>query len=313
MDNITRVTRLTPAELESEFLSRERAVVLTDVLGGWPGTPQWSLERLRLSQADRVLRLRGGSRTSWRILTRVKAPEYFDYLEATPEERAGHALAPFAHLNPYAAFNSVEPGLRDGLRFQDLVPAKYALGPTMLWIGPARSLTPLHYDASGISMLAQFVGRKRFTLFPFDESRYLYPSDVFDYQSVFSAVNLDSPDQRAHPRFGLARPIEVELHPGELLVFPNRMWHQVQAVDNSVSVTRRMMTPAEKLHPRMIWWKLKALAHLTGVYKRGRCLCHIDELTPADLSSHPALIRYLVRRSGKAHGRDLAELVGWVR
>lgn len=311
--SVPRLERLSPEELEREFLFENRPVILTKALEDWPAV-KWTLPSLREVAGSQELRVRGGDRLTWRLLCRVRADEYFDFLrghlDALPRDSP---LLAHASRLPYAAFNNLRVLERD-IAFERLVPDDYALTAPMVWIGPQHSLTPMHYDASGISLFAQIQGRKRFILYPYEQTRYLYPSDIFDYQSVFSAVNLDAPDLEAHPEFARATPIEVIVGPGELLVIPNKMWHQVRALEPSISVTRRMqkrrLVSAENVEN--LKWYGKAFFHLLGLYKHGRCLCHIDELTPRDLAVYSPAIRFLVKVGGvRAHGQDLSDLIGW--
>jgi len=288
-----------------------RPVILTDMLTEWPATKNWSFSHFRAAFPERELRVRGGSRRTWRLLGRVRAADYLDFVTSdTPEKSPVELLSKNVAERPYAAFNQV--GTKgEEIAFESLVPSEYEMTAAMFWIGPKGSLTPLHYDASGLSAFAQFVGRKRFVLYPFEDTEYLYPSDIFDYQSVFSSVNIDAPDLARYPKFPKARRIELVLEPGELLFIPNKMWHQVEALDNSISVSRRMTKT--RLTPEAAAWNTKAFLHLLGLYKPERCLCHIDPLTPADLAVFGPAIRFLVKAGGlKAHGKDLAEQIGWV-
>lgn len=307
---IPRIENLTPEELERDFLLPERPVILTRAIETWPAR-RWTFESLQQTCGEQELRVRGGDRMTWRLLGRVKANHYFDFLAGrTDRLSASSPLRTQAAHNPYAAFNSIRK-LEKDVAFERLVLKDYALTAAMMWIGPKGSLTPLHYDASGISLFAQIAGRKRFILYPFEQTPYLYPSDIFDYQSVFSEVNLDQPDLDRHPAFAKAKALEVELEPGEMLFIPNKMWHQVIALDNSISISRRM-TKHALFSPETLQWYGKAFLHLLGVYKSERCLCHIDELTPTDLAVYSRAIRLLVKVGGlKAHGRDLPELIGW--
>jgi hypothetical protein len=68
---VPRLKRLSPEELDREFLLADRPVILTDVLRDWPASKKWSFDYLRASFPDRELRVRGGSRRTWRLLGRV--------------------------------------------------------------------------------------------------------------------------------------------------------------------------------------------------------------------------------------------------
>ena len=300
---------LSPEELDEEFLRKDRIAVLTDVVRRWPAGNDWDLDSFRARYGSRELRIRGGDRMNWRILCRTSTAEYIDFLSGRLD--AQHVLHRYTGMNPYAAFNGVE-GMEREVDFHGLLPPGYVHTRQMLWLGPAQSLTPLHYDDSGHTFLAQILGRKRVILYPYEQAPLLYPSDIFDFMSVFSEVDLDQPDMERHPKFARAEPIELVLEPGELLVIPCRMWHQIQALDVSLSVSMRSARYDIPLRLRHLYWYLEGALHLVGLYKRKRCLCHIEQWTEADLVGHHPLIQFLVR-SGRVqpHGRDLADLVRW--
>jgi hypothetical protein len=79
---------------------------------------------------------------------------------------------------------------------------------------------------------AQVVGRKRW--------RFISPLDtpnVYNYNGVFSAVNLDAPDLSRHPRMSNVKVLEVTVEAGEVIFLPLAWWHQVSALDLSVSLS----------------------------------------------------------------------------
>ena len=104
----------------------------------------------------------------------------------------------------------------------------------MLWIGPAGTVTPLHHDLTN-NFIAQIVGRKRVKILPASEVGKLY-----NHHRVFSEItDLEDPalDVARFPRLVGARAYEVVLLPGEILFMPLAWWHQVKALDFSVTAT----------------------------------------------------------------------------
>jgi ribosomal protein L16 Arg81 hydroxylase len=103
----------------------------------------------------------------------------------------------------------------------------------MPWIGPAGSFTPLHHDLTN-NFLCQLVGRKHVKLVPPSETPKLYND-----RHVFSAVgDLDAADLASRfPLAASARFYDLVLQPGEILFIPVGWWHQVRALDFSVSMT----------------------------------------------------------------------------
>jgi ribosomal protein L16 Arg81 hydroxylase len=103
----------------------------------------------------------------------------------------------------------------------------------MMWIGPAGTFTPLHFDLTN-NLIVQVVGTKKVIMSPPSQTQRLY-----NYRHVFSAVH-DITDEGQLARYPLARgaqTIEIDLHAGEILFVPIGWWHQVTALDFSVTLT----------------------------------------------------------------------------
>lgn len=104
----------------------------------------------------------------------------------------------------------------------------------MMWIGPRGTFTPLHHDLTN-NLLLQVTGRKSILLAAPWETPNLYND-----QHVFSLVrDLDEPGIAARfPLLDKVRVHRIELGPGDALFIPVGWWHQVSALDFSVTITR---------------------------------------------------------------------------
>jgi ribosomal protein L16 Arg81 hydroxylase len=80
--------------------------------------------------------------------------------------------------------------------------------------------------------MAQLLGRKRFRLMPPSQWQYLYNST-----GVFSDVDCEQPDLDRYPLFRHATVTELVLEPGEVLFMPVGWWHQVRALEVSMTVS----------------------------------------------------------------------------
>lgn len=114
------------------------------------------------------------------------------------------------------------------------------------WIGSSGAYTPCHFDTYGSNLVAQICGRKQWILFPPEDSYCLYPTRVpYEESSVFSSVNILSPDLKAHPLFKRCNPYIVTLEPGDVLFVPKQWWHFVQSLDASVSINSWIELPKD--------------------------------------------------------------------
>ena len=96
-----------------------------------------------------------------------------------------------------------------------------------LFVGSERTLYHCHYDLQP-NLHVQLVGRKRFILFPPEETSKLYPFPVHHEYDRRSQVDLDNVDEGLHPGCTSAKGVVVELQPNELLYIPPGWWHHVQ-------------------------------------------------------------------------------------
>jgi hypothetical protein len=105
--------------------------------------------------------------------------------------------------------------------------------PGMMWMGPAGTFTPLHFDLTN-NLIVQVVGAKRVIMSPPSQTPKLY-----NHRHVFSAVHDITDEARLnhYPRARSAQTIEVDLEAGDILFMPIGWWHQVTALDFSVSLT----------------------------------------------------------------------------
>ena len=96
-----------------------------------------------------------------------------------------------------------------------------------LWLGPAGTITPLHHDQSDI-LFCQIVGRKRVRLIP--------PSELAVAEV---ARGLYGPSAQAFENDERLKGVVVHdlvLGPGATLFIPFGWWHEVTALDPSISV-----------------------------------------------------------------------------
>lgn len=115
--------------------------------------------------------------------------------------------------------------------FDDYLDARKVRGCTHLWLGPAGTVTTLHFDCVNV-LLAQVVGRKVVTLISPYHFHRMYGEGI-----VYSNVRCENPDYEAHPLFGKVTVHELVLCPGETLFIPVGWWHHLRSIDVAVSIS----------------------------------------------------------------------------
>ena len=237
LSEVERRSNLTADAFLDEFYAAHRPVILTEEMEDWPALRLWTPDYLKQKIGRAVIEFQGGrsddpgfEMNKDRHRRTVAFDRFIDdilrpgagneaYLTAYNSERNAEALAPL-----WADLGKLE-------RFLDLGGAN-AQG--MMWIGPAGTVTPLHHDLTN-NFIAQVIGRKRIQLLPAAETAKLY-----NHRHVFSEItDIEAPslDAQRFPKIVEARAHEILLEPGEILFVPVGWWHQVKALDFSVTLT----------------------------------------------------------------------------
>ncbi|HUH05824.1 MAG TPA: cupin-like domain-containing protein [Kofleriaceae bacterium] len=224
-DAVERRARVDADELYSRYWATRTPVVLTEMTAGWPAR-DWTLDSLAARFGDAEVEACVGRSTdlapdmNWRGHTRaMPLAELIERVTA-----AGISNDVYLIANNRAMERAALTGLLDDI---DPDPAVFApgqlTGATSLWIGPGGTVTPLHHDTTNIAF-NQFVGRKRFRLIPPSETRLLAGAHGFYARARLDDLELDD----LHAK-------EVVLAPGETLFLPAGWWHEVEALEPSVS------------------------------------------------------------------------------
>ena len=128
-----------------------------------------------------------------------------------------------------------------------------------LWIGNAVTVAP-HFDAAD-NLAFVVAGRRRFTLFPPDQTANLYvgPFDVTPAGVPIGMVPQDAADLERYPRYreALAAAQVAQLEPGDAIYIPYLWWHGVQSLEGLNMLVN-------------FWWYSDAVAaaHPQGVLLR---------------------------------------------
>uniref|UniRef100_A0A9R1SEK6 Hspb associated protein 1 n=2 Tax=Cyprinus carpio TaxID=7962 RepID=A0A9R1SEK6_CYPCA len=235
----------TPEEARRIVQFLQTPAVFLNMTTDWPAL-HWTVEHLSACLTER-LRFRIGKRTE------NMAPLFeteCSYIEATINEFLSWTacedkslVGPFSDYHckefwAYADYKYIAQLFQDKpAMFQDVVWSDFGFPgrdgrDSTLWIGTQGANTPCHLDSYGCNLVFQIQGRKRWHLFPPDDTHCLYPTRIpYEESSVFSRVSVVHPDLKKFPAFRRARVHTVTLQPGQVLFVPRHWWHYVESVD----------------------------------------------------------------------------------
>ncbi|WP_437828739.1 cupin-like domain-containing protein [Sorangium sp. So ce1153] len=225
---IPRRSGVSAAELRDVYVAGNIPVILTDVVTRWPAFGRWTPAYLSETFGDVVVDVTTG---------RLSDPDYDMHAARHTESTSlrdfvARIEAARTETNDFymVANNRVLERTRLGALLNDVVlpdgycAAQRLLGSSALWLGPAGTVTPLHYDTSNI-LFGQVYGRKRY--------RMIAPFETSLFEGARAMYAARDPEQ------GSMEPVlvkDVVLEPGEALFIPVGWWHHVRALDASISL-----------------------------------------------------------------------------
>ena len=175
------------------------------------------------------------------LLVRARVGDYVHTAFAPDRAMQDMLLRDYLDLAPPDAASSLPPyvgnlALRELNRLCHWPTWFDKMGPPRFWIGPARTITPLHCDYDD-NLFAQLWGRKRIFLAPPHHDVFLYPREA-NPLLFGSPVDPEAPDFERYPLARQAALVEIIVEPGDMLYVPAGWYHQVRALSFSLSSNR---------------------------------------------------------------------------
>lgn len=245
MANLQRVWELDPAYAQverrpvpsrAEFLQRYvvgcRPAVFTGVADDWPARTRWSPQDLKARFGQFEIEIQAERNADPKFEQNKLAHKRRMRLDAFVDQVLAGGVTNDYYLtanNELLRTPEFAPLLADVGRLPDFCNRADLPRCASFWFGPAGTTTPLHHDT--IMLLhTQIVGRKRW--------RFISPLEtpkLYNYVDVYSPIDLDAPDQVRYPAFKDVQVLEAVVGPGETVFLPLGWWHQVTALDVSLS------------------------------------------------------------------------------
>ncbi|XP_040340633.1 HSPB1-associated protein 1 isoform X1 [Herpailurus yagouaroundi] len=275
----------TPEKAKEIIMSLQQPAIFCNMAVDWPAQ-HWTAEHLSEVLHGKQIRFRMGMK---RTDTVPQFETTCGYVEATLEEfltwncDQSPLSGPFRDYDhskfwayaDYKYFVSLfddKTDIFEGVIWSDFgFPGRNGRQST-LWIGSMGAHTPCHLDSYGCNLVFQVQGRKRWHLFPPEDTPFLYPTRIpYEESSVFSKINVVNPDLKRFPRFCKARRHMVTLNPGQVLFVPRHWWHYVESIDPvTVSINSWIELVEETSHEVNCRYLNRAVSALFDYYRTSK-------------------------------------------
>lgn len=208
------------------YVAHSVPVLVPEFCAGWPAMTRWAPGLLRDRVGDALIEAVVDAdhphrdRAFRKHTATLTFADYIDRVEAAPPGNDLYMLANHHNISGPLVSLLDDVDAPDGL----LSPGWRHHGASF-WYGPAGTHTPTHHDTTNV-VFCQIRGRKRLWLSPPEDPRL---SDAHD--GYYSPIALSDPKDTP----GLCV-LQVDVGPGDMLLIPGGWWHEVLALETSVSL-----------------------------------------------------------------------------
>ena len=231
------VEDITPEDFHNLYVKTAKPVLLKNYAKNWPALSKWTYDFLKEKAGEHKVKLHG----KWQDNepTKIEMPpvkevpfsEYLDMLENDVESDLRIFLFNLFKLVPELVNDFDFPPIMEG----------WLKDYPYMFFGCAGSNVRLHYDIDLSNVfITQFKGTKRVTLFDQSQTKYLYKLPF----TTHSAADLSDVDYEKYPALKYAHGYRCDLHHGDTLFMPSGIWHYMDYVDGSFSLSLRTLNPS---------------------------------------------------------------------
>jgi ribosomal protein L16 Arg81 hydroxylase len=247
-DTIERIRDLSQPDFLERYYSTNRPVILQGMVVGTQPFSLITLQSLKERFGNVEVEIQDNRSSVERyeeycrqLVTHIRFSDFIDRVIANPVSNefymtSNNMFANEHHFSPLWKEHAIFPQFLDSKKLDDAVPS--------LWVGPGGTVTPLHQDICCNSLFVQIEGRKKFTLISPAQTPYLY-----DHTNYFSPIDVEKPDYERYPLYRNVRPLNVIVEPGEVLFIPAGWWHQVRALETSISMSFTNFSFDQNVYP----------------------------------------------------------------
>lgn len=229
------VDTISPKDFKINYLKKGKPLIIKDYASNWPALKNWNIDFFRKTYGHIPAKLHGkwqNNNFSAIEIPYAKEAPFAEFLNMIKNNKSeAYKLFLFDLIQK-------APELREDFNFPPLT-LHYLKRHPLLFFGLAGSDVRLHFDIDISNIfLTQFLGTKRVTLFDKSQSAYLYKVPF----TTHSAADLSKLDFEKFPILQYAKGYKCDLKPTETLFMPSGMWHQMEYLDSSFSLSLRALS-----------------------------------------------------------------------
>ena len=232
LTEIERVKTISKEEFYTNYVKKQKPVVVEQLTQDWPAFEKWNLEYMKQVAGDKIVPLYDDRPVSHKdgfneAHAKMKMSDYVDLLQAKPTNY---------RIFLYNLMSEV-PVLKDDFKWPN-IGLRLVKQLPMLFFGGENSKVFMHYDIDYSNILHfHFHGKKRCVLFAPTETPYLYkvPHALISREDI----DFDNPDFQKWPALQKAKGLVTELNHGEMLYMPEGYWHYMKYVTPGFSMSLR--------------------------------------------------------------------------
>lgn len=211
----------------ARYYTRNRPAVFRALAAHWPATSRWTADYLAAICGDTSVEfMRNRNRSSIQhqyfhdsLRQSMSFGEYLSLVHSGQVTNDYYMVS----RNRFFANPRTHPLLQD-LQLPDFVQIDDPGEDVRMWLGPAGTVTPLHFDDVN-SLLVQVVGRKRIRLYGPHHSSEMRQAEMFYADTTRAMIEV--------PGAGHV----FDLQPGDAVFIPVGWWHSVVSFDVSVMLS----------------------------------------------------------------------------
>lgn len=232
LTEIERVKTISKADFYSNYVKKQKPVVIEQLTSDWPAYSKWHLNYIKAIAGDKIVPLYDDRPVSHKdgfneSHAKMKMADYVDLLLSKPTNY---------RIFLYNLIKEV-PALKEDFKWPD-IGLRLVKQLPMLFFGGENAKVFMHYDIDYSNILHfHFHGKKRCVLFAPDQTPYLYkvPHALIAREDI----DFDHPDFEKWPALKLAKGLVCDLNHGEMLYMPEGYWHYMTYVTPGFSMSLR--------------------------------------------------------------------------